>query len=342
MNDTFSDFVNYLTENMQYIRDSLIMDEDSESYLRYEKAFSENFITFSAKEAGKFNISATDSTEFVRELYSGKKIVLIRSYTRLGDDVTSKFFAEVLSVGRDDLNPFVTMLMEHHEHLSVIESLKSDKTDFALIDGSLVGRLMHEQRKLSATGYEDFVTRYFSTLNELFQASSEKDIPLIFISKSSDSRMFVKYLQGLSDDRSGYGDETDHLLVRSMAKTAGYTTPLQVPMYAGRERKRINVVTFHAVPDTIDLPMKVDIFSGKYQKENAHGTIPVSVRNDILEMIFWGYGGIKAHNIWLADVDRLVKFRTPEIENLYMKTFERMTGIHFYETRGERRARIRI
>jgi NurA-like 5'-3' nuclease len=174
-----------------------------------------------------------------------------------------------------------------------------------------------------------------------FSTSAETGVPLIFVSKSSDSRMFTGYLQTLMGSGS-LGNETDHLLVRSMAQSPGYTTPLMVPMMVGTTGSGINVVSFHAVPDILDLPLKVDIFDGRNQKEIGHSALPADVDHEILQMIFWGYGGFKAHNIWLADVDRLVKFRTPEIENLYMKTFEKMTGIHFYETRGERRARIRI
>ncbi|MEM0155626.1 MAG: DNA double-strand break repair nuclease NurA [Thermoplasmataceae archaeon] len=342
MNDTFSEFVDYLTENMQYIKDSLVMDRGSESYKHYEKVFLENFHEYRAVGDFRGSVSATDSTEFVRELYSGKKIVLIRAYTRMGNDVTSKFLAEVLSVGRDDLSLFIGLLMEHYEHLSTMESLKTCKQDFALIDGSLVGRLIHDRGKLSASGYENFTELYFSTLEELFHISAEVEVPLVFVSKSSDSRVFTRYLQTLIGDSGRFGDETDHLLVRSIAQSHGYTTPIMMPMKIGATGRRINVVSFHAVPDTIDLPLKVDIFNGKKQEEIIESPIPVEVNREILSMIFWGYGGIKAHNIWLADVDRLVKFKTPEIENLYMKTFEKMTGIHFYETRGERRARIRI
>ena len=35
-------------------------------------------------------------------------------------------------------------------------------------------------------------------------------------------------------------------------------------------------------------------------------------------------------------VSDMVKFRTDEVERIYMATFERIIGIPFYETRGER------
>jgi hypothetical protein len=342
MNDTYSDFVAYLSSNMQEIRDSLVMEQGSEPYLHYQEAFRRNFHPFSPNTDRSYTVSATDSTEFVRELYSGKKLILIRAYSRLGEGIWSKFLAEVLSVARDDLSPLVSLLMEHNEHLSVIDVLRDRKPDFALIDGSLIGRFMHESRQINAAKYEDFMETYFSTLADLFGIASETGVPLVFVSKSSDSRMFVRYLQGMMGDPARKTEETDHLLVRSMARFSGYTTPLIVPMKIGAENRKVNVVTFHAVPDTMDLPIKVDVYSGSAQDIVSDRPKPALVSEALLNMIFWGYGGLKTHNIWLADVDRLVKFRTPEIENLYMKTFERMTGIQFYETRGERRARIRI
>ncbi len=342
MNDTFSDFVAYLSENMQEIRNSVLMDYGSEPYMHYEDAFMNNFHPFSPGERKNYKISATDSTEFVRELYSGKKLILIRAYSRLGEDISSNFLAEVQSVGRDDLNMFIGLLMEHQEHLSVIDLLRRHRPDFALVDGSLVGRFMHEHRLINATKYEDFMDAYFMTLNDMLVASSETGVPLVFISKSSDSRMFIQHLQGIIGDTARRTEETDHLLIRSMAKFSGYSTPLLVPMKPVPTNVKYNIVSFHAVPDVVDLPLKIDVFTGDSQEVHTDAPIPVSVNEDLLNMVFWGYGGIKAHNIWLADIDRLVKFRTPEIENLYMKTFERMTGIQFYETRGERRARIRI
>ena len=38
----------------------------------------------------------------------------------------------------------------------------------------------------------------------------------------------------------------------------------------------------------------------------------------------------------------MVKFRAAEMENVYMKAFESEIGVEFYETRGERRARLRV
>ena len=62
----------------------------------------------------------------------------------------------------------------------------------------------------------------------------------------------------------------------------------------------------------------------------------------IVDTIFWAYAGQKVYNIWLSKVDNMVKFRSEEVEKIYMRQFEKTIGIPMYETRGERRARIRI
>jgi len=62
----------------------------------------------------------------------------------------------------------------------------------------------------------------------------------------------------------------------------------------------------------------------------------------VLKVMIYGYTGYKVYNLWLSDIDNMVKFRKNEVENVYLKEFERVVGIPFYETRGERRARIRI
>ena len=59
-------------------------------------------------------------------------------------------------------------------------------------------------------------------------------------------------------------------------------------------------------------------------------------------MVYGGYAGLKLHNIWLAKVDRKVRISRQESENVFMKMFEDMVGMQMIESRGERRARIRI
>ncbi len=351
MKDTFTLFMDFLRENRDEIRNSLEMAEDSWRRELYGPVFRRNFLEAPVTEpvVGK-NVSSTDSTEFIRELYNGKKLILIRAYTVLGKKIFPSFISEVISVSRDDLQQFTIMLMEHSEHLSIIEMLREESPDYVLVDGSLTGRVFRKFRPLNAEGYREFSRKYMKVLGEMLELASAKGIPVIFMAKSSESKLFRTYLLGLVRQEMGKSEAledeeklsaSDHFLVKSLARKAGYTMPLlqAVPRIWGEGK--FPVITTHMLPRLNDLPLKVDfVFSTDALVPDA--TEGSTLPDDVLNLLFWGYGDLKTYNIWLADVDRLVKFRNSEVENIYMKAFEREIGVSFYETRGERRARLRI
>jgi NurA-like 5'-3' nuclease len=125
--------------------------------------------------------------------------------------------------------------------------------------------------------------------------------------------------------------------VHSLARDIGFTRPINEPLW-NPNGKSGTLVTSHFVPDPVDLPMKVEFIDPRIHREGND----TGISGDLLNLVFWGYGSIKSHNVWLSEVDKLVKFRSAEMENVYMKAFERYVGVEFYETRGERRARLRV
>ncbi len=354
MTDTYESFVNYLGNNIERIRESMLIGRDTRLWDMYSYAFRNNFIARTASDFKPGTIAATDSSEFVRELYNGKKLILIRAFAKSREGTESSFICEVMDVSRDEIRNFTILLMEHTEHLATIRLLEKGNPDFVLMDGSLVGRLMHKNRHIEAEGYDSFMGIYFSGLFRLISLCMEKKIPLVFIAKSSESTIFRRFLLDRIDSSRFGMDElrieketkrTDHVLVKSFSSESGHTVPLLLSYPADRNitgNPRLNVVTFHALPDARDLPVKVDVVIPEAQASSGSGPETYRLDDRLMDMIFWGYGGLKTHNIWLADVDRDVKFNQKEVENLYMRTFEKMVGFAFYETRGERRARIRI
>lgn len=347
MNETYGDFVSFLRENRERIRDDLIMPESSPRRDLYSNSFRRNFLRPPSGDFGK-NISATDSSEFVRELYNGKKIILIRSYTSAGKSIYSSFVPRVMNVGRDDLQRFITMLMEHSEHMSVLRMLEKERPEMVLIDGSISGRINRERRPLVADGYTEFHKDYAGTLGKMIEKANSLGIPLVFIAKSSESRVFKKFLLEEIGRDAGRKDQVrseldsglnDHYIIKSLATEPGYTRPLPQTstLGDGDAAREYLYYTTHVLPDSKDLPLKVDFVLPDNDADSSG-----SLAKSIISMAFWAYGSSKVHNLWLADIDRLVKFRKDEVEDIYMKTFEREIGISFYETRGERRARIRI
>lgn len=352
MRDTFSLFVDFLRENRDRIKNDLEMSRDSWRRRLYNEVFSQNYYPSPTPVPVKASVSSTDSTEFIRELYNGKKLILIRAYTIVGKRIYPSFIPRVISVSRDDLQSFTIMLMEHSEHLSIIEMLKSENPDYILVDGSLTGRLFRKFKVLDVEGFNDFNKEYLSVLGQMLHMASQKNIPVIFMAKSSETAIFRRFLirtlrrNGNSSEELDVEEKiksNDHFLVKSLAKKEGYTVPLLQPVSKlwSKEGEKFPVLTSHILPRFNDLPLKVDVFMSMddpVPDEIEKGTF----REDVLNIMYWGYGDLKTYNIWLADVDRLVKFRNSEVENIYMKAFEKEIGISFYETRGERRARLRI
>lgn len=354
MNDTYEDYLKYLEENTDSIRGGMLIDQDSPLRALYLQGFLDNFHERGEKEIRPGDLSATDSSEFVRELYNGKKLILIRAFAKSKEYVAKDFICEVINVNRDEIRNFSILLMEHTEHVATSRLLEEKRPDYVLMDGSLIGRLYHKRNRIDAENYENFMEDYFRQLYALISTCLKSDIPMIFIAKSSETTVLRRFILDHLGDHGMTQEEmaeekgkkrTDHLLVKSFATGSGYTTPLRVSVEVGKNDAglgKLNVVTLHALPDSNDLPIKVDLVLPQAQ-EGMHGREEkYEVPEDIIDLLFWGYGGLKTHNIWLADVDREVKFRQKEVEELYMRTFERIIGIPFYETRGERRARIRI
>ncbi|MEM3675742.1 MAG: DNA double-strand break repair nuclease NurA [Thermoplasmataceae archaeon] len=338
--DTYLDFVNFIKEQKEKIRRELIMPEGSQDRIKLYPPFSQNFIDPPDAKPVRGSVAATDSSEFVRELYNGKKLILIRAFTWSGANVFRSFHAEVSNVNRDHLQTLITSLMEHNEHLSIISMLESERPDFVLVDGSIAGRL-HKPKRLGYSEYESFRYSYYSTLQRMLSLAKARGTKVIFVAKSSDSTLFRRFLEESYSLKLAEGTHyTDHYLVKSLARKSGYTTPLlTTTAIDGDGDLEISILTTHVLPSIDDLPLKVEV--AEVSSADSHEG-PAVIDPDVLNLIFYGYGNLKTHNIWLVNVDRMVKFRVDEVENLYMKTFEREIGINFYETRGERRARLRI
>ncbi|MEM0139937.1 MAG: DNA double-strand break repair nuclease NurA [Ferroplasma sp.] len=345
--DTFSDFVDYLNTNRKTLKKELEMDKTSQLYLFYKSLFNANYHLFKPHDPDSLNIAATDSSEFIRMLYNGKNIVLIRAYTLYENKVTKEFHADMVAVDPVEQRNFTILLMEHAEHQSIIEFLKENSPDYVFIDGSLKGRISHLNKKLPVEGYENFMAEYFSTLKKLIRTAFDKNATLIFIAKSSYTECFKKFLLNQvrkTDENSAIIEKesaiyrNDHYLIRSFAEYPGYTAPI---MYKySLDGIDINYVSTDVVPDVNDLPVKAQVISRQFASEMLDKKA-YNLDENIINLIFYGYTGYKVYNIWLVNVDKLVKFRSQEIEKLYMKQLEKTLGITFYETRGERRARIR-
>jgi NurA-like 5'-3' nuclease len=335
---TFQKFVEFLTERKDEIITSMIVDRGSDAYSFFSKHFMQFYRETRGGNRYTKSVAAADSSEFVRELYNGRKIILSRGYSIFEASTYSSFFSDVTWVSRDDLRPLTTMIMEDCEHRSMLDLLDHGKPEMILIDGSLTGRIMHGNREFRADRMEGFTDQYYSGLISLLKKAGESGAITVFLSKSSESRSLVSEIikssgKG-SEERSSMTRIVDHVLIKSMAQSPGYSIPVKFP----HSNLAIDgsIWTFHLLPELNDLPLKIDFISSS---ENRYDNAKLE---RIVDTIFWAYAGQKVYNIWLSKVDNMVKFRSEEVEKIYMRQFEKTIGIPMYETRGERRARIRI
>ncbi|MCW6170833.1 MAG: DNA double-strand break repair nuclease NurA [Thermoplasmatales archaeon] len=343
MSTGFYDYVEFLRKNREQIKGDLMIPKDSWRRSLYSEIFDKYFFPMPNYSEPHGMISATDSSEIIRELYNGKKLMLFRSLTSIQNKNYESFLTKLQVVAREDVQRYTIMSMEHSEHLSILKMLENESPDYILVDGSLSGRIFSEEIAIDADDFKEFRNEYFTSLLTMVDLAVRKNIPLIFIAKSSDSSIFRNFLlsqvqaEGKKIDLERKSRSTDHFIIKSMATYPGYSFPVShtMKLATGDRQMEIPIITTHILPDTRDLPFKVEIVASKNDGNE-------DLREDIRSLLFWGYGGLKVHNIWLSRVDDLVKFRSEETENVFMRAFEKEIGISLYETRGERRARIRI
>jgi len=141
LDNYYSEYIGYLKKNRDEIREALIIPPDSKRAVLYSKIFNENYYAMPEPIQPRALISATDGSEFVRELYNGKKIILTRAFTICGREEFLSTRIYIKAVNRYSLQNYVTRNMEIQEHLSVTKCISSKNVDIALLDGSAGGRL---------------------------------------------------------------------------------------------------------------------------------------------------------------------------------------------------------
>ncbi|KAA8922674.1 DNA double-strand break repair nuclease NurA [Thermoplasma sp.] len=329
--DAFTQYREYLRQNANSIRDAMIMPRDSPLRSVYRDPFTRHYTDLPEQDADvkDLSISATDSSEFSRELYSGPFFILVRSYSKIHGKIYVDFRSSIKSVTPEEVKKETIMMMESSEHRSLLKLINSESPDISLVDGSLMGRIGRCQNyQMSVDADED----YCMGLRSLLEAAAGKTT-LVFVSKSTRSRVLrdtlldeAEHNQLVDAERNSW--HFDHYIIKSLAERPGYIKPLPVRMGIGN--LSLEVMVSDILPRLEDVPIRFEVFGSHVPFEK------------VLQVMMYGYTGYKVYNLWLSDIDNMVKFRKNEVENVYLKEFERTTGIPFYETRGERRARIRI
>lgn len=332
--DFVEKYTAFLQNNRDMIRRSLVLHEEDPAYVYFRDKIQRLFHELPEQKKPELRLSATDGSEFSRELYNGQKLVVARAVSQIDGDELEEDAFHLIRVDREQKSELIKRIMENLEHLAATRSILEKDAQVCLMDGSLSGRLYWGTTKFD-TDLPDIYSLYTENLVNFVRAIKEKRIVLIFIGKSSETMILKRTI--LESDTNAPDNImkqaiTDHLLIKSIVQNPGYTEPIFVEKEIVKGQK-ISFYTMHVLPSMDDTPMKVDFI--------IPGDSVIDHR-DIVSWIMWGYTGLKNHNLWISLADKRVKFHREETEDIIMKQFIKMAGSENVETRGERRARIRI
>lgn len=332
--DFVEKYTAFLQNNRDMIRRSLVLHEEDPAYVYFRDKIQRLFHELPEQKKPELRLSATDGSEFSRELYNGQKLVVARAVSQIDGDELEEDAFHLIRVDREQKSELIKRIMENLEHLAATRSILEKDAQVCLMDGSLSGRLYWGTTKFD-TDLPDIYSLYTENLVNFVRAIKEKRIVLIFIGKSSETMILKRTI--LESDTNAPDNImkqaiTDHLLIKSIVQNPGYTEPIFVEKEIVKGQK-ISFYTMHVLPSMDDTPMKVDFII----PEDS-----VIDHRDIVSWIMWGYTGLKNHNLWISLADKRVKFHREETEDIIMKQFIKMAGSENVETRGERRARIRI
>ncbi len=332
--DFVEKYTAFLQNNRDMIRRSLVLHEEDPAYVYFRDKIQRLFHELPEQKKPELRLSATDGSEFSRELYNGQKLVVARAVSQIDGDELEEDAFHLIRVDREQKSELIKRIMENLEHLAATRSILEKDAQVCLMDGSLSGRLYWGTTKFD-TDLPDIYSLYTENLVNFVRAIKEKRIVLIFIGKSSETMILKRTI--LESDTNAPDNIrkqaiTDHLLIKSIVQNPGFTEPIFVEKEIVKGQK-ISFYTMHVLPSMDDTPMKVDFII----PEDS-----VIDHRDIVSWIMWGYTGLKNHNLWISLADKRVKFHREETEDIIMKQFIKMAGSENVETRGERRARIRF
>ncbi|MCL4320269.1 MAG: DNA double-strand break repair nuclease NurA [Candidatus Thermoplasmatota archaeon] len=332
--DFIEKYSDFLQNNREIIRRSLILHEEDPAYIYFKDRVRKLFHELPEQKKPELRISATDGSEFSRELYNGQKLVVARAVSQIEGEELEEDSFHLIHVDREQKSELIKRIMENLEHIVATRSMLEKDAKICIMDGSLSGRLYWRTKKFD-TDLPDIYSLYTEKLVDFLRTVKEKKVILIFIGKSSET-MILKRTIMESDTNVPENVRrqpiTDHLLIKSIVQNPGYTEPIFVEREITKDQK-ISFYTMHVLPSMDDTPMKVD-FIIPDGSDLDH--------RDIVSWIMWGYTGLKNHNLWISLADKRVKFHREETEDIIMKLFIKMAGSEYVETRGERRARIRF
>ena len=331
--DFYSELDTFLKSNSSRIREDLMLSKSNPLYEYYRDRVRNLLHEMPEPVKPPYEICATDGSEYVQELYNGKKFVVARAISQIMDREYFSTYFNVLGMDRDDVQQLVKRIMESAEHKAALEAVKKEESCLMIMDGSVSGRFWWGKKVYEGEIGKDFYREYMDSFVSFLKQAREKKIIVLYISKTSETSVMKKELhknEKTLPDFVKINNLTDHVLIKSIAEKPCYTDPIL--MQSEYEGYMCNFQTVHVLPEMDDLPMKIDMI------------IPEGVTTSVDEIIswmMWGYTGIRSHNLWVSLVDKKVKLNR-DTTRVVMEMFENEIEVWNAETRGQRRERIRL
>jgi hypothetical protein len=325
----------FLEQNMENIRRSVILHQEDPAYIYFKDKLDHLYHKLPDEKRPELRLSATDGSEFSRELYNGQKLVVSRAISLVDEKEIEETSFNLIRVEREQKNELVKRIMENLEHKAATRSIVEEHAKICLMDGSLSGRLYWGRTRFDTDLSPEIYGEYIKNLSLFLDNVIKNGVTLMFIGKTSDTAVLKRsILEGEKNvpEKARVQNITDHLLVKSIAKYPGYTEPVYIEKSIEKD-KTISFYTSHILPSLDDTPLKLDYIL----PENTEQTC-----EELVSWIRWAYTGLKNHNLWISLADKKVKFHRTETEDIIMRMFMKTAGIDAVETRGERRARIRF
>lgn len=353
--DFTDDFIEELNEKRKSFQDILSDDLDNRSVKQSVKKHWHTDTNVEDVEATKKY--AVDGSRAVRRFSNGSEIVISRALMIGGDGEEDEEYKKTfVDIYRGPGNPEVTnryeRLVSHLIEIEVIlDNLDSVPAGSVIyIDGSLYGKYLHSLWPLELDGREFAPFHLLQRHMELLKKAKEKDILLLGVAKTSQTRVLAKNILGK--------DVPDTELLHKNTSSPGHSTPVLMGGYgfASDEYKWLKedpetfadkistnaiskqrvlktlkqlrdstaIVTFHVRMERNHETMRVDVPAYGVGREDSIISIGTEqIRPETVKAAYshvkTDYGGRKVYNSLLYTVDKMVRLKRETVDNVYLK-----------------------
>jgi len=193
----FADLLVKELKEKRNVLERVIWEPEERAYF-YGKLLEKHWFTIPSTKFLKVpRIYAVDSSDGIIELAGGGVIHIVRAaaLSNSGEKVRKLHLDSFYPRSNEGLVEYRKLMREKLEHevaLSVAKKL--DEEDIILIDGSLLGRMLHVFNPLDVPGRGDVIVDYVNVFSSFLSACLQRNITLVGVAKDSKSSILREAL----------------------------------------------------------------------------------------------------------------------------------------------------